>query len=114
MTPDEFVDAEIPTVGEPCNDRTQCREWADHTCDDMKPRCKQHCSCRLEEPTTVDISIYRTAENVTDPAEACREFLRLLREDPNPYPLHFEVTPVDGGPTTHVSLTGPQQQAAKA
>jgi len=82
----------------------------DHACIDDRVRCSHHCDCDLEESATVDVVIVMSFEDVKHPADACRDLLAYLRQTPDEHhTVHFEVTPVDGGATAYLSLTGEQQ-----
>jgi len=87
----------------------------DHACTDNKIRCPHHCDCDLDEPTTVDVVIVMSYDEVKHPADACRDLLAYLRQTPDEnHTVHFEVTPVDGGATVYLSLTGAQQNPTPA
>jgi hypothetical protein len=112
VTVDEFVDAVIPTVGEPCRERSGCDDYADHTCTDETARCRAHCVCVDPDAASYDVTLTITLDDVTDPAEAARRFLRAVRNAPaENTELHLDVTPVEGGHTTTVRVTPAQQRA---
>lgn len=106
-----------PATGSECQEtetdqetEVTCDRPADHECSDTGQRCTQHCICKLDDPTRVDVVLVYTVDDVTDPASACRDLLRTVREATSKHDaLHFEVTPADGGTTQYVTLTGAQQ-----